>query len=145
MTQDLAEAKRWFKLAADQGNEQAKNAIIDCFITTAAVQALDLPDSEKVLDEFRAFRDGWLKRQPFGSEEIDTYYRRAPDWVAQIDRRQDARIIYQWLWTDHLSIGLALLREGNHFAVYARYRAMLAALRARLEGRTADAPDRPRA
>ncbi len=49
-----------------------------CFLTTAAVGMLGLPDDCWELEQLRSFRDGWLEQQSGGAEQIADYYERAP-------------------------------------------------------------------
>ena len=49
-----------------------------CFITTAVCRWEGKPDDCAELTAFRAFRDGWLSRQPDGQKLIDEYYDIAP-------------------------------------------------------------------
>lgn len=55
-----------------------------CFLTTAAVDMLGLPDDCWELATLRTFRDGWLTKQPGGAEQIAEYYARAPAIAARL-------------------------------------------------------------
>lgn len=50
----------------------------DCFLTTAAVETIGLPDDCWELETLRRFRDEWLADQPGGNEDIARYYDGAP-------------------------------------------------------------------
>ena len=69
-----------------------------CFLTTATVGTVGLPDDCWELSTLRAFRDGWLARHPGGAALTARYYRLAPMLVRRIDRRADARAVWLRAW-----------------------------------------------
>ena len=69
-----------------------------CYLTTACVEARGLPDDCEELTILRDFRDNWLKKQPGGAEEIAEYYATAPRIVAEVNKRADAREIWNGLY-----------------------------------------------
>ncbi len=68
-----------------------------CYVTTACVGAVGLADDCWEMTTLRAFRDGPLTGSDGGPGQIAEYYARAPDVVAAIHARPDARRI--WLAT----------------------------------------------
>ena len=70
-----------------------------CYLTSACVQARGLADDCTELQTLRAFRDGWLMDQPYGSEIIHEYYHIAPAIVASIDQKPNAAAIYDAIYT----------------------------------------------
>ena len=61
----------------------------NCFLTTACTAARGLPDDCAELTALRAFRDGYLRRQPEGPALIEEYYRIAPAIVAGVEASSD--------------------------------------------------------
>ena len=49
-----------------------------CYLTTACAVACKLGDNCMELQILRKFRDEWLKKRPFGEQEIKEYYETAP-------------------------------------------------------------------
>lgn len=83
-------------LARYQAGE-CKLRIGSCYLTTAAVDVVGLPDDCWELRTLRAFRDGPLQRTVAGRALIADYYRFAPQLVTRISARTDGR--RQWLRT----------------------------------------------
>lgn len=96
-----------------------------CFITTAVCEFLGQPDDCAMLTDFRAFRDGYLRAQPGGQNEIREYYDRAPGVVARIDCCEDRAVVYPRLYQDYLLPCHEALREGNPARCRAIYRRMM--------------------
>ena len=69
-----------------------------CYLTSACVEAKGLPDDCEELTVLRDFRDNWMKQQPGGAEEIAEYYATAPQIVTEINKRADAREIWNALY-----------------------------------------------
>ncbi len=124
------EAEKYFRLAAERGNEGAK-AILEriekskvrnesqsskkssCFITTATCLSFGRGDDCYELTQFRRFRDGYLVEQADGNALIDEYYRIAPQIVAQIDRLADAKAVYHVIWDEYLRPCLKMIESGR--------------------------------
>lgn len=108
-----------------------KLRIGSCYLTTAAVDAVGLADDCWELRTLRAFRDGPLQSTLEGQALVADYYRLAPDLVARISVREDAR--RQWLHTYVLGIvpsAIAARLGLNNIAlsIYARMTRRLQAL-----------------
>ena len=56
-----------------------------CFITTACIEAKNLPDYCAELNILRKFRDEFIRTLPYGEQLIREYYEIAPLIVAAID------------------------------------------------------------
>ena len=67
----------YFKPGASQSSS-------GCYLTSACVEAMQKSDDCFELTTLRRFRDEWLANQPGGKEEIEEYYRIAPEIVAKI-------------------------------------------------------------
>lgn len=98
-----------------------------CYIVTAAGQSLGA-DGASALDEFRAFRDGWLVRSPGGPEKIAEYYLFAPMIVRAIDSSGKAENEYRRIWDEYLAPCLRELRSGEKEACARDYENMVLAL-----------------
>lgn len=71
-----------------------------CFVTTACVEAMGLPDDCRELTVLRRYRDEWLVRQPGGQALVEAYYDRSPALVDAIAARADARDRFRSLYAD---------------------------------------------
>lgn len=85
-----------------------------CFITTATCHQAGKPDSCPELTAFRAFRDGYLSRQPDGQKLIDAYYAIAPRIVMAIDLCHDPQQVYPAIWETWLAPCYEALGRGDH-------------------------------
>ena len=103
----------------------------DCFLTTAAVETVGLPDDCYELRTLRGFRDGPLRAMPGGEALVAAYYAQGPAIVAGVSARPDAA--RQWLRTYVFDIlpCVALARLGLNGAALRRYRAMVERLASR--------------
>lgn len=71
-----------------------------CFITTACVEAMGLPDDCHELTVLRRFRDEYLLGQPGGEAMVREYYERAPALVEAIAARADAAERFRAIFAD---------------------------------------------
>jgi hypothetical protein len=69
-----------------------------CYITTACVDSMGLPDNCDELTTLRNFRDTYLISKNNGRELIDLYYSNAPQIVASIRKRLDKKLIFKELF-----------------------------------------------
>lgn len=93
-----------------------------CYLTSACVRARDLPDDCAELTVLRAFRDGWLRQQPFGAACISEYYRTAPAIVESIDARPEREHIYSQIYEKVVAPCVALVRSGAYEQAFSLYR-----------------------
>ena len=98
-----------------------------CFITTAACAWQGKTDNCEELTAFRAFRDGWLSRQPLGAHQISTYYRIAPAIVTAINVTEPERI-YPAIWQAYLRPCYQALQAGQLRRCRKLYTAMVRSL-----------------
>jgi hypothetical protein len=108
---------------------QEKRANRSCFITTAVCAAQNKPDDCYELTTFRAFRDNWLTQTPEGQAAIQEYYDIAPRIVEGIDKRRDARKIYDGIYSEYLLPCLSLIEAGDNQACFEKYKKMVDKLR----------------
>ncbi len=101
-----------------------------CFITTALCRELGKPDDCAELTAFRAFRDGYLRREPDGPALIAEYYDIAPGLVACLDLCE-GRAGYRELRERYLGPCYEDLLAGREADCKARYVEMVRALERR--------------
>ena len=99
-----------------------------CFVTTAVCEFLGESDDCRMLTDFRAFRDGYLRSQPGGEAQIREYYDVAPGIVMRIDHCEDRTKIYPALYRRYLLPCHAALQAGDNARCHALYRRMMGAL-----------------
>lgn len=93
-----------------------------CYLTSACVETRGLPDDCEELTVLRNFRDNWLKQQPGGAEEVAEYYEAAPQIVAEINKRADAREIWNALYDALVAPCVKLIRCGEMERARERYK-----------------------
>ena len=101
-----------------------------CFITSACVRTMGLPDDCEALRVFREFRDNYLKSRPGGEEIIAEYYALAPQIVKAIDHSPDAGQVYSHLFADLVEPVLTLILAGQFEQAISQYRSHVERLRA---------------
>lgn len=82
-----------------------------CYITTAACQSSGMSDDCEALTKLRTFRDSYMAALPEGEALIRRYYDVAPTIVKHINAREDARQIYDGIWSDYLQPCLELIDQ----------------------------------
>lgn len=82
-----------------------------CYITTAVCENLGKPDDCYELELLRNYRDEYLLEEEAGKDIVKQYYNIAPTIVKQIDKRDDAKEIYNKIWTDYLAPCIHLIEE----------------------------------
>ena len=93
-----------------------------CYLTTACVEARGLPDDCEELTILRNFRDHWLKKQPGGAEKIAEYYATAPRIVAEVNKRTDAREIWNGLYDSLVAPCVQMIQRGEMEQARERYK-----------------------
>lgn len=96
-----------------------------CFITAAACRAHGLRDDHQLLQDLRAFRDGYMARDRASSALVDLYYRLSPEIVAALERRPDKDRIYGRLMVKYLVPALESIRRGRYRVGLKQYVALL--------------------
>ena len=102
-----------------------------CYLTSACVEAKGLPDDCEELTVLRDFRDNWMKQQPGGKEEIAEYYATAPQIVTEINKRADAREIWNALYDALVAPCVKLIQAGAMEQARKLYREMSLSLKER--------------
>ena len=99
-----------------------------CFITTAVCDTLGKPDDCHELESMRSFRDNWLKKQPAGEEEVQEYYKIAPQIIRVINALDNAKEIYKDICERFIIPCVDFTNNGDDVSCYKVYRAMIDSL-----------------
>lgn len=73
-----------------------------CFLTTACVDAMGMPDDCWVLESARKFRDTFMTETPEKAYEIQEYYMLAPKIVKNINEKENANKIWKNLFWSYI-------------------------------------------
>lgn len=84
-----------------------------CFLTSACIEAMGLPDDCEELTTLREFRDTWLIEQPGGQKAITEYYRIAPGIVDRIRERDDRQEVFQEIYNNLVQPCVVLIKGGR--------------------------------
>lgn len=84
-----------------------------CYVTTATCTALGLSAECEELRLLKDYRDTVLMNTPDGRELVKQYYNIAPTIVKRIDKRADAKAVYQELYQDYISPCILHIRKEN--------------------------------
>lgn len=107
---------------SSQREEPERKADEGCYVTTACIRAKDLPDDCEELAVLRTYRDAYIQERPGGPEDVQTYYRYAPEIVAAVEERPDAGRIWSGVYRDMVHPCVKMIRGGEYEKVYALYK-----------------------
>ena len=93
-----------------------------CFLTSACVETMGLPDDCHELTVLRAFRDGYMSAIPGGADDIKEYYRCAPAIVAAIKACPDSREVFGRIYSELVRPCVELIEAGKNSEAYAEYK-----------------------
>lgn len=96
-----------------------------CYLSTAACQAMGLPDDCDELQLLREYRDTVLSLDPVGSGDIARYYATAPELLRRIQARSDATEILRRLYRRAVQPAAASIASGHFVAAHAVLRRLL--------------------
>ncbi|MBR3059841.1 MAG: hypothetical protein IKG89_04435 [Oscillospiraceae bacterium] len=99
-----------------------------CFLTSACVEAMGLPDDCYELNILRSFRDNYLKSMPSGSAEIEAYYQISPRIVAEIHKKDNAFTILSSLYENLVRPCVKMIENGDYSDAYGLYKATICGL-----------------
>lgn len=101
-----------------------------CFLTTACVEAMGLPDDCWALELARKFRDTYMAENLERAKEIKEYYEVAPQIVKEVDKTSDAKNTWKkFFWTDIVPF-VDAIEQGQMDVAHNRYRAFMAKAKA---------------
>ncbi len=93
-----------------------------CFLTSACVEAKQLPDDCEELTILRSFRDTYLKNREEGQCDIKTYYYIAPQIVAGINSGNNANEMWNLIYDKVIIPCVAFIKEGKNEEAYELYK-----------------------
>lgn len=82
-----------------------------CYITTAVCESLGKPDDCYELELLRDYRDDYLLGKGAGTDIVQQYYNVAPTIVKRINKQQDAKAIYEGIWSEYLIPCIQLIEK----------------------------------
>lgn len=100
-----------------------------CYITTAVCKSLQKTEDCYELKLLRNYRDQHLRLQPEGERMIEKYYDVAPTIVKRIDKSDDAKEKYRYIWEHYLKPCIAAIESGELEVCGNTYRNMVEELR----------------
>lgn len=101
-----------------------------CFLTTACVDSIGLPDDCEELTMLRWLRDNFIRRQKGGAEEVAEYYRVAPQITARIDASAERRTVYRGIYDGLVLPAVQMIRANRYQDAYELYKTWFQQLRA---------------
>ncbi len=99
-----------------------------CYLTTACINARDLPDNCLELNVLRNFRDRILLQNSEGRKAVKEYYQIAPEIVQSINERSDSLEIWNSVYQD-ITKAVQLVLSGNFDGAFEHYKNMTLRLR----------------
>ena len=93
-----------------------------CFLTSACVEAMGLPDDCYELNTLRSFRDEYLSSYPGGRDEIDEYYLVAPKVVAAIRGSGSPIEVFKAIYNDLIQPCVHYIERGENENAHLLYR-----------------------
>ncbi len=100
-----------------------------CFITSACIEAKDLPDNCYELETLRAFRNEKLLKTDKGIQLIKRYYTIAPRIVNAINNNRNSKEIYNQIYKKILKV-TQLIENGKRTKAISVYNKMVDDLKA---------------
>ena len=85
-----------------------------CFLTSACVVAMGLPDDCYELTTLRNYRDTYLKNTEGGQRDICKYYEVAPRIVEEINKHDDAVSIWHRIYDELVMPCVKLIEAGQN-------------------------------
>ena len=100
-----------------------------CFLSSACIETMGLPDNCQELTILRKFRDEWLFRQPGGENEIKEYYKIAPSIVSSINKETDRKDVFKKIYEDLVAPSVVLIQEGRRKDAWILYKQIVMKLK----------------
>lgn len=99
------------QLDADKDSDDKSGS--GCFLTTACVETLGLPDNCDELATLRQFRDSYMLSFDEGKAEVEEYCEKAPKIVKAISAKPDAKIIYRNIFNEVVRPCVNFIKQGK--------------------------------
>lgn len=90
----------------------------ECFITTATLKYVDIENEDRILDQFRVFRDNYVFENYF--PQIQEYYHKSPLILEVINEKEDYEI-FKLIWSNYLEKAYNQIKEENYLQSYKIY------------------------
>lgn len=94
-----------------------------CYLTSACVEAKGLPDDCHELTALRKFRDEYVAKCERGKEDIAHYYAAAPKVVDRINKKENAKSIWEEVYNSMVLPCVKLIDESCFDEAYKLYKA----------------------
>ena len=107
----------------DRSSSGGSSSSGGCYITTACVDAIGLPDNAFELRVLRGFRDKVLMPDPRGRRAVMEYYRIAPDIVQAVEEQDDPQNIWKSVYRD-VRHAVSLVLSGDFEGAFKHYQNM---------------------
>lgn len=101
-----------------------------CFLTTACVETLGLPDDCDELTTLRRFRDTYMLSFEKGRAEVKEYYDKAPKIVKAISAKPNAPMIYRCIFNEVILPCVRFIKQGHLELARTTYKIALSQLTA---------------
>jgi hypothetical protein len=109
--------------ASDQWDSGDTTSTSPCYLTTACVKSMGLPDNCLELMTLRDFRDNVLMTNSAGRKAVKEYYKMAPEIVQAIESQENAQKIWNSVYND-IKIAVSLVRSRNPNEAFKHYQEM---------------------
>ena len=122
---DVENQKKYNEGWRNTKNQEDSNSGSCCYITTACLRALNLPEEDSL--EFKAMKvltkDHILKSRQ-GKRDYISYNRKSPRIVAEINSRKDAQEVWSGVY-EKLRTVTQLVFDGKHEEGYHAYKSLV--------------------
>jgi len=108
------------------GEEPPKRGF--CYLTTACVDSMGLPDGCLELGTLRWFRDRVLLPTKEGKRAVRQYYDEAPEIVQAVNRDAEAGGVWKSVYRD-VATAMRMVLSGDYQGAFSHYREMAQRLR----------------
>lgn len=100
-----------------------------CYLTTACVETMGLPDNCHELCAMRALRDGYIRKLPEGDAEICDYYFTAPQIIEAINNGGEPEKVFSAIYEELVKPCVEAVDSDNFPEAYEHYKLYTAALK----------------
>ena len=111
------------KIASEKWKSGKTESKDSCYLTTACVESMNLPDNCLELRVLRDFRDRILMQEPSSRKAVKEYYKIAPEIVQAVGERDDAQDIWHSIYRD-IKHAVFLVLSGDFKGSFQHYQQM---------------------
>lgn len=124
-----SDAKEAYDEAWERSHNDSKGG--GCFISTACLHAVGLPDDCDELETLRLFRDGYLLTLPDGKRDVEEYYSVAPTILGNMATSPSYHAELRELYQTLVLPSVTLIRNGEEKAAHELFRDFINQLKSR--------------